>query len=296
MIRNMIIAVGSAFVVIAVFLGLFFFTDLFSPSAGGDGGDAGTVISDNALMIFEGSVRVNQPREFLFYATHTGIWEFMTSDNGGSDPFLSVFCVLNGHIKSDDDGGEGLNSYVSVFLEGGREYTVTASFTGSAPDGYMLTVSYGPRSALFPGGMIRDDVRIRNVPVSHILDSHPENNGLGTLTRSEGPFFSYDGVELYFINDYVSNISVFDMNLLMVNAVTLNMTREQLIAFLGEPLEFFVYEDYPEHPFDASDDDRILRYHVSTYLSEYVVDFWFYEPDAGGITDVVAFQPYGGRG
>ena len=248
----------------------------------------GTEPSSDPSQLFEGSIRVYEGMEFTFCPTATGVWEFVTSDNGRSDPYLDIYGPY-GYIDGDDDGGDGLNSYLSVLLEMGVEYTLVAGFIGGMTDSYVLTVSYGAGSAIMPGGAIRDEVYFNGIPISHILESHPEYT-LGAPVRTDGPNQFYDGIDLYFDGTYVHSVHSEEPGLFEVYEITLDRTRTQLIAALGDPLEYYQYPESPDYPYRASDDDRRMRYHVSTYVIDYILDFWF-SGDDGELVETIAFMP-----
>ena len=123
-------------------------------------------------------------------------------------------------------------------------------------------------------GEIRFDVFYKGIEVSLILEEQPEAT-LGTPSDSRGPNYFYDGLELYF-TDYVSNIWGNDLSLFEIAGVTLDKNRAELIAAFGEPIEYY---EYPDYVYDASDDNRMMRYHVTSYIIDYMLDFWFDDPD-----------------
>lgn len=69
---------------------------------------------------------------FIFTPGRSGTYEFRTSNNGDDDPCLDIFDDEGDYIDSDDDGGDGLNSLLSVELNAGETYHLFLSFYGVA--------------------------------------------------------------------------------------------------------------------------------------------------------------------
>jgi len=88
-----------------------------------------------------GEVNITEPTVYAFTPARTGMWEFRTSNNGKSDPFLSIFNQNNNYIAQDDDGGEGYNAFISVKLDESFEYLIFAEFFEGESGSYDLTVS-----------------------------------------------------------------------------------------------------------------------------------------------------------
>ena len=86
-----------------------------------------------------GSVQVNGPTGFMFVPSQSGTYEFRTSDNGNSDPYLHVFDPYESIAENDDDGGN-FNAYLTVSLEAGVEYDIYVGFWG--PDGQSTGIGY----------------------------------------------------------------------------------------------------------------------------------------------------------
>ena len=123
-------------------------------------------------------------------------------------------------------------------------------------------------------GVIAGDVIYKGIEVSRILDESPENT-LGTPLNSRGPYYFYDGLELYF-TESVENIQLTKLNLVEINGITLDKNRAELIAAFGKPIEYY---EYPDYVYRDSDDNRMIRYHVSCFIVDYMLDFWFENPD-----------------
>ena len=88
-----------------------------------------------------GTVRVNGITAFTFTPNRSGSWTFSTSDNGDSDPHLSLLDVNGKYIDEDDDGGDGLNALLTLSLSAGVTYILDADFFDGEAGSYTLTVS-----------------------------------------------------------------------------------------------------------------------------------------------------------
>ena len=130
-------------------------------------------------------------------------------------------------------------------------------------------------------GVIAGDVLYKGIEVSRILDERLENT-LGAPLKSRGPYYFYDGLEIYF-NEHVDVISGTNLSLFAVNGVTLDKNQAELIAAFGNPIEYYKYRDYEYRASDyagpPSNDNRMMRYHISCYILDYMLDFWFEQPD-----------------
>jgi len=86
------------------------------------------------------SRRVVQEAEFNFTPSETGYWIISTSNAMGStDPFLWLLDNEGNVIAQDDDGGEGLNALIKIYLEAGTEYVIRAGFFAGGGE-YILNV------------------------------------------------------------------------------------------------------------------------------------------------------------
>ena len=132
-----------------------------------------------------------------------------------------------------------------------------------------------------------NDVTYKGIEVSRILDELPEST-VGTPTKIEGPYYFYDGLEIYF-NGYVDLVQGTKLNLFDIDGVTLDKNRAELIAAFGNPVEYYEYDDYTYS--DSYYGDSMMRYHVSSYIAEYMLDFWFDDP--GDKAYLVSFRRFG---
>jgi len=86
------------------------------------------------------SRRVVQEMEFSFTPGETGYWIISTSNaRGDTDPFLWLLDAYGNIIADDDDGGEGLNALIKVYLEAGTSLVIRAGFFAGAGE-YTLNV------------------------------------------------------------------------------------------------------------------------------------------------------------
>ena len=147
-----------------------------------------------------------------------------------------------------------------------------------------------------PVGEIDGDVLYKNIEARRIFDE-PLANTLGIPIKSRELQYFYDGVEVNcFLHkkpdnsrvEYVDLIKGTDLTLFTINGVTLNKTRAELIAAFGKPIEYYKYPDnryyYKASEYRASDNTMMLRYHVSNYICNYVIDFWFDQPNGKAAT------------
>jgi len=88
-----------------------------------------------------GEFRVTGPTTFAFTPGATGIWEIRTFDNVDSDPYLTLY-NSNGDVVSEDDdlAGDG-NALLTVLIEEGESYVISAGFFGDSGGSYKLRVA-----------------------------------------------------------------------------------------------------------------------------------------------------------
>jgi len=99
-----------------------------------------------------GNIQVNGTTEFLFTPVLSGDWEFVTSNNGTSDPLLEIFDMTGRLLADDDDSGEGYNAHITIHLDAGTTYMINARFWGSGSGSYTLTVSNTSSANVIPSG------------------------------------------------------------------------------------------------------------------------------------------------
>ena len=127
-----------------------------------------------------------------------------------------------------------------------------------------------------------DDVLYKGIEVSLILDERLEYT-VGTPQDSRGPYYFYDGMEIYY-NDYVDFIIGTNLSLFEINGLRLDMSQSELIAAFGRPVEYY---EYPDYIYNASDyEGRTMRYHVSAYIIDYMIDFWFDNPNDASANNI----------
>jgi hypothetical protein len=87
-----------------------------------------------------GDTIVDEDTAFLFTPESSGLWEFRTSDNGISDPVLSIFDSDGNIVAEDDDSGDGLNAHIIVQLEADITYIVHARYFMESSDDFLLII------------------------------------------------------------------------------------------------------------------------------------------------------------
>jgi len=101
-----------------------------------------TPMGSNSIPAGGGTVQVNGETEFTFVPNQSGRWEFRTSNNGNSDPVLEIYDSNRRMLAEDDDGGDGLNSLITIDLNSGSTYYVVAkTWWGDSGGSYTLTVT-----------------------------------------------------------------------------------------------------------------------------------------------------------
>ena len=167
-------------------------------------------------------------------------------------------------------------SYLSLLVLGMAIFIFNSCGNASTKKENATTqeeASNNPDNQSNEAGVIVGDVIYKGVEVSRILDENPES-ALGTPLSSSGPIYFFDGLEIYF-TEYVENIQLTNLILFKINGITLDKNRAELIEALGNPIEYY---EYPDYIYRDSDDDRMIRYHVSSYIADYMLDFWFENP------------------
>ena len=147
-ILKIIIPIGAAVLLLAAFACIYFFTDLlpFGPNRD-DPSKKTTIVDDdeptptprptrtptpppvsNPLSGNGGEIRVTGATEYKFTPNSTGLWEFSTSENGGSDPYLELYDSFGDILMENDDGAGDYNALILYDLDEGFEYTINVGF------------------------------------------------------------------------------------------------------------------------------------------------------------------------
>ncbi len=117
---------------------------------------------------------------------------------------------------------------------------------------------------------------------------------MGPTLAVEYVYYSYDGLEIYYIENYDKQLSFFDLSMVTVAGETLAKPRAELIELLGEPIEYYEYADYTYDANATDADDRVMRYHaVGYYDVVYQFDFWFSDDDPGGKLQSIVIRELG---
>jgi len=126
-----------------------------------------------------GSVRITSEVEFEFTPNRSGMWEFRTSDNGNTDPYIEIFDSWGGYLGYDDDSGDGFNAFLRVPLEAGQTYQISMGFWGDVANGCLLTVEPASTQTLARGG----DVVTVNGVTEYLFT--PDSSGQWTFVTSD---------------------------------------------------------------------------------------------------------------
>jgi hypothetical protein len=86
-------------------------------------------------------MRLNASQGLLFTPSQSGTWEFRTSNNGSSDPFLIVFAPDGSQLGNNDDGAGNKNALLTLELTAGETYDIKAGYYGSGPAQYDLSIA-----------------------------------------------------------------------------------------------------------------------------------------------------------
>jgi len=84
--------------------------------------------------------KVVRETDFSFIAEESGYWVIYTSYNGAGDPYLWVLDSNGRILAEDDDGGEGLNALIKIYLEAGVEYIIRGGFFQEGSGEYLITM------------------------------------------------------------------------------------------------------------------------------------------------------------
>ena len=115
------------------------------------------------------SVRMEAPFEIPFTPDEDGVWIFYTSQNGSTDPMLSIFGPDDSLISEDDDGWGGLNSLLVVYLIGGETYLIKCDLWGGSTGEVTLSAKAPSKVITFEGYY-----GVNNITV---FEFYPERSG-----------------------------------------------------------------------------------------------------------------------
>ena len=79
-----------------------------------------------------GEVRITAPTDVMFTPDKSGFWVIYTTDNGESDPAISIYDPSGITLDYDDDSGEGYNADLVIVLEAGVPYRIYVDFYDDA--------------------------------------------------------------------------------------------------------------------------------------------------------------------
>ena len=88
-----------------------------------------------------GEIRANGITGFTFTPNTSAVWELVTSNNGGNDPYVTVFDIYGDVHAYDDDSMGDMNAHCTTYLDAGVTYLVNAGNYGGESGNFTLTVS-----------------------------------------------------------------------------------------------------------------------------------------------------------
>ena len=91
-----------------------------------------------------GVFTVSETTEFIFRPDQSGMWLFLTSDNGGSDPYLEILNSEGIQLDFDDDSAGDYNAIIQIYLIAGDTYYLYAGYFDCYDADFTLTVSLRP--------------------------------------------------------------------------------------------------------------------------------------------------------
>jgi len=131
--------------------------------------------SDKTIPGEGGEVRVSEVTRFKFVPNTSGMWVFSTSENGNSDPVLTLYDSRGATLSYNDDADEDLNAMIVYSLTAGTAYTIEAGFFGTIGS-YKLTVEQVTILPTSGNTNIRGDT---------MFSFTPNRTGLWTLQTSD---------------------------------------------------------------------------------------------------------------
>jgi len=144
-------------------------------------------------------------------------------------------------------------------------------------------------------GVIIGEVYFNDIPISRFF-KEPFIDILGEPLSVRGPHFDF-GDDLGILGRFNHDLWAVDIieamfidapHLVRANDIPLNSNREELIALLGNPIEYY---EYPTGwIFHQSHDERNIRYHIFSPAIVYALEIWF-EPD--DTVNLVVIRTYG---
>ena len=89
-----------------------------------------------------GSTAITEDSWFTFVPDISGVYEFRTSENDGSDPYMIIQNEDLSNIIYDDNSGGGFSAFASVELEAGKTYIIEIVFYIHGGEGSTLTITH----------------------------------------------------------------------------------------------------------------------------------------------------------
>ena len=121
------------------------------PVIGGSGADDAPWSNPNLQVFDPGDHIITGKTYFRFIPPQSGTWEFYTTSDYGNDPMLAIYDNFGNLIAVNDDAGDSLDSFISLFVTesivvevdfySGTVTTLTISPEGG--EGPTIIITYG---------------------------------------------------------------------------------------------------------------------------------------------------------
>ena len=128
-------------------------------------------------------------------------------------------------------------------------------------------------------GHIYGDIKFGEIPIDSLF-TLPFVEVLGEPIYQSGHFFFFDnGIEV--VSEWnmetesfsaTHQIIITNPDLLVFNDIHVGETRYEIVSTLGEPITSFQYTDWE---YDASEDERRIKYHLEKNGQILILSFWF---------------------
>jgi len=177
--------------------------------------------------------------------------------------------VITGQTTADSTEQASVNPTENEPLNIGSTATPSSSEGAADENGSALV------------GLITSDVLYRGISISQLLGERPEDiiSILGEPNPADnecGPLYFYDDMQISYY-DYVADIGFMDLSLFEIDGVSLDKNREELVSAFGNPVDYYEYRPWDIYRDD--EDNRMMRYHVTGHVVDYILEFWFGNPN-----------------
>ena len=165
----------SRIVLVLGLIALFMFSsfETYAAVSGGSFIDAAPVVVDRSYKVENTDGKGG--KYFVFKPTVSGTYYFSSSLYVSSDPYIKVYDKDQYQLGSNDDGGSGLNYYLSLSLDKGETYYIYSY--GVEDDGYMMEIKYQDWSldstASLPAGTTTTYIYAYDAYITSVTSSNP---------------------------------------------------------------------------------------------------------------------------